>query len=152
MTGAASNIHAGLVRVGTAGVLVLGPARSGKSSLAVSLLRAAAREGLEAALVADDRVVLERRDCRLVGRAPETIAGLIELSGIGILRVPAIAEAEIALVAELVHEAERLPERSTVELAGVALPRLVLPARQAPFAADLLLTVLGPGVDALLDR
>lgn len=152
MNGGASNIHAGLVRVGETGILVLGPARSGKSALAVSLLRSAAREGAAAGLVADDRVILERRGADLFGRAPETIAGLIELSGIGILRVPAIADTRIDLVAELTDAPERLPEPATVELLGIALPRLLLPARQAPFAADLLLTLLTSGVDSLLDR
>lgn len=152
MSGGASNIHAGLVRIGGTGLLILGPARSGKSALAVSLLRSAAREGITAGLVADDRVILERREAGLFGRAPETIAGLIELSGIGILRVPAIADGRIDLVAELTDAPERLPDPATVEFLGVALPRLLLPARQAPFAADLLLTLLTSGIDSLLDR
>ena len=152
MSGGASNIHAGLVRIGETGLLILGPARSGKSALAVSLLRSAAREGMTAGLVADDRVILERREAGLFGRAPETIAGLIELSGIGILRVPAIADGRIDLVAELTDAPERLPDPATVEFLGVTLPRLLLPARQAPFAADLLLTLLTSGVDSLLDR
>lgn len=152
MSGQPANVHAGLVRVGAAGILIRGPARSGKSSLAVSLLRAAARESIEAALVADDRVVLERRDRQLVGRAPETIAGLIELSGIGILRVPTLAETPVTLVADLGETIERLPEQVTTEIGGLALPRLVLPMRQAPFAADLLLTVLAAGPLSILGR
>src|SRR5262249_13034273 len=39
-------------------------------------------------LVADDRVHLEARHGRLVARRPEALAGLIEVRGLGIRRVP----------------------------------------------------------------
>lgn len=146
----ASNLHAGLVAIDGHGVLVTGPARSGKSSLVVSLLRGAAREGRDTALVADDRVVVERRGEALFGSAPAPLAGLVELSGIGLLHLACRREAALHMLVVLAEKAERLPEEGLAELLGVALPRLVVPPRQAPFAADLILTVLAAGRDALL--
>ena len=52
------NRHAGLVSIDGRGVLILGAARSGKSALALCLIRLARREGRQAALVADDQVLL----------------------------------------------------------------------------------------------
>lgn len=144
------NLHAGLVCVGGSGILVTGEARSGKSSLAVSLLRGAAREGLSAALVADDRVELHRDGERLVGRAPTPLLGLIELSGIGLLRLPVRDEAPVALVVSLQDDRERLPTDITVELAGIHVPRVAVPPRQAPFAADLVLTLVQAGLSSLV--
>jgi serine kinase of HPr protein (carbohydrate metabolism regulator) len=56
---------------------------------------------------------------------------MIEIRGLGIMRVEAAAEAEIKLVVYLVDAAsvDRLPERRQCELLDVALPWLAL----APF-------------------
>jgi HPr kinase/phosphorylase len=138
----AETVHASLVAVGGMGVLILGAAGSGKSSLALSLLRSARREGLDAALVADDRVMIEALGDGLSGRAPETLLGLVEIRGLGILRLPVAPHAPITLVAELVPAPERMPETAEIAISGVCLRRILLPERQAPFAADLVLTVL----------
>lgn len=148
--GGQANVHAGLIALEGCGILVTGPARSGKSSLIVCLLRAAAREGRDAALIADDRVVLERRGETLYGSAPAPLRGLIELSGIGLLRVATRAQAELRSVVAIEAEIERMPARSVVQLLGVQLPRVFVPPRQAPFAADLVLTLHAAGYDALL--
>jgi serine kinase of HPr protein (carbohydrate metabolism regulator) len=78
-----------------AGVLLLGKSGSGKSDLALRLLERGAK------LVADDRVELFARDGLLMARAPETLDGLIEVRGAGIIAQTALPEARIALVAEM---------------------------------------------------
>jgi HPr kinase/phosphorylase len=80
-------------------VLLIGPPGTGKSDL---LLRLLAR-GFD--LVADDRVDIVDGIARPV---PE-LAGLLEVRGLGIVRLPHVASARLAVVVELASPAERLP-------------------------------------------
>lgn len=81
-----------------AGVLVLGPSGSGKSELVLRLLD---RGFL---LVADDRVDLAD-GC---ASAPAPLAGLLEVRGLGLLRLPHLARARLALAVTL-GAPDRLP-------------------------------------------
>ena len=81
-----------------AGVLLLGPPGSGKSDLLFRLIQ----HGFT--LVADDQVRLNG----LHASAPEELAGLIEVRGLGIVRLP-YTEATLVLAGELSAGA-RLPE------------------------------------------
>ena len=106
-----ATIHASAVLVGARAVLIRGPAGSGKSRLAYALLEAAAAGLLPfARLVADDRVDIEPAHGRLLARPPETLAGLIEIRGLGIRRLPFELLAAVGLVVELeAADAARLP-------------------------------------------
>jgi len=72
-------------------------------------------------------------DGSLIASPPETIAGKIEVRGLGIVELPHRREARLALVADLVsaEEVPRMPPHpcSRITLAGVALPVVKL----APF-------------------
>lgn len=126
------NIHATCVRLGRAGasfgappgcgILLTGPSGSGKSDLALRLIAAGAE------LVADDRTDLfVRRGC-LYAKSPIRIAGLMEIRGIGILALPHVREAKIALVAHLGRSGARLPEHRVWRPPAA----LRLPAEAAP--------------------
>lgn len=121
-------IHGTAVGVDGAGVLLRGPSGAGKSDLALRLIDAGA------ALVADDRVVLARDGDAILAFAPDAIAGKLEVRGLGIVRLPAVASARLRLVVDLVAPAavERLPKAGETVLLGVALPVLNL----APFEAS----------------
>jgi serine kinase of HPr protein (carbohydrate metabolism regulator) len=85
--------------------------------------------------VADDRALVEARHGRLLVRPAEALAGLIEIRGLGIRRVPHEPLAVVGLVVELGQpEAERLPDpaRRLAEMAGIALPRLGVAAGTDP--------------------
>ncbi|HEX4157127.1 MAG TPA: hypothetical protein VHY79_01515 [Rhizomicrobium sp.] len=116
------NIHAScvaLARAGNAfgaprdaGVLILGESGTGKSDLALRLI------AMGATLVADDRCDLFVTSGALRAAVPATLAGMIEVRGVGIVRVPHQPDAQILLVVRL-EEAE-------------AIPRLPEPAKYRP--------------------
>lgn len=126
--------HAGLVarRLGGRwrGALIEGPSGAGKSDLALRALG----EGFR--LVADDRVVLWISEGRLFGRAPDVLAGLIEVRGLDVAREPALPFCEVVLVAGP-GAPERLPEPAFVARLGVRLPFVTLPYREASAPAKL---------------
>lgn len=119
-----SNIrHGGLIALRHAGfwrgVLVEGPSGAGKSDLALRALEAGFR------LVADDRVVVFLSGGRLWGKAPEPLAGLIEVRGLGVVAADALPFAEIVMIvrcAERPDAVERLPDPRAETIAGVSLP------------------------------
>jgi serine kinase of HPr protein (carbohydrate metabolism regulator) len=129
--------HAGLLALRIngdwRGVLIEGPSGSGKSDLALRALEAGW------ALVADDRTLLWTCQGQLFGRAPDTLADLIEARGLGV--VPALSRpfAEVRLIVDCVEadQVERVPEPAARNLLGVALPGLRLAAREASATAKL---------------
>ncbi len=140
----ATQIHATCVEVAGAGVLLLGASGTGKSDLALRLIDEGAR------LVADDRTDLLRRDGGLYASAPETIAGRIEVRGLGIVAVPAVAEARVRLAIELVEPAavERLPEARQRDFLGVSVTLLALDPFAASSAAKVRLAARQPWPEA----
>ncbi|MEC8201670.1 MAG: HPr kinase/phosphatase C-terminal domain-containing protein [Pseudomonadota bacterium] len=115
-------VHATAIAIDGKGVLLRGPSGSGKSDLALRLLEAGG------VLVGDDRVALSVRDDFVVARVPETIAGKLEIRGLGIVQLPYQAETRVTLVADLVErgEVERLPQKRMVELIGQMVPVIQL--------------------------
>lgn len=104
------------------GVLLVGPPGSGKSDLVLRLL------GRGFDLVADDRVEITDG----VARPPSALAGLLEVRGLGIVRLPFVSSARLALVAELGLFDPRLPTPSTDARFGLPLLRLDAAAASAP--------------------
>jgi serine kinase of HPr protein (carbohydrate metabolism regulator) len=123
-------VHGSAVLVGARAVLIRGPAGSGKSRLAFDLINAAASGVLSfARLVADDRVRLEACNGRLLARPPNALAGLLEIRGLGIRRLPYEPVAAVGLVVDLADSAaERLPADASrkTAIAGIGLPRLAV--------------------------
>ncbi|MFY9895330.1 MAG: serine kinase [Xanthobacteraceae bacterium] len=137
MAAGSTTIHASAVLVGTRAVLIRGPSASGKSRLALELIEAG-RIGtvLFARLVADDRVHLEAAGGRLLARPAAALAGLIEVRGVGLLRVAHEPSAVVGFVIDLAAaDAVRLPEpdKRTADMDGILIPRLAV----APDAAAL---------------
>jgi HPr kinase/phosphorylase len=130
------SIHASAVLAGARAVLIQGPAGSGKSRLALALIDAAAQSLIPfARLVADDRVHVEAANGRLLVRPAEALAGLIEVRGLGIRRVPHEPLALVGVLVELASkDAERLPAQSRTQalVAGITLPRLAVAAGADP--------------------
>ena len=112
-------VHGTAVARGGRGVLILGAAGAGKSSLALDLI------ALGADLVADDAVMPEivAEGVSLV--RPENIAGMIEARGVGLLSVKSIERAGLAFVVDMDKTVnERLPAPESVSILGVEVPQI----------------------------
>jgi HPr kinase/phosphorylase len=112
-------LHATTVAVRGRAVVITGASGAGKSSLALQLM------ALGAVLVSDDRTILTRDGAQIVADAPDTLRGLIEARGVGILSATAAGPTPVTLVIDLdQNETGRLPERHQFDLLDVALPCL----------------------------
>lgn len=122
------------------GILLRGPSGAGKSDLALRLIEGGGR------LVADDQTALVRQGRGLVATPPGTLAGLLEVRGVGIVKLgrsQLLARATIALLVDLVppDRIERLPDRARETLLGVDLPVVALTPFEASAPAKLRLAL-----------
>jgi len=109
-------LHASAVAVHGRGVLITGESGSGKSSLALQLM------ALGATLVSDDQTELMLVDDAVQMSAPESIKGLIEARGIGVLRAKN-TDAQLHLVVDMDQtETKRLPDAHIRKILGQTLP------------------------------
>ena len=123
-------VHASCVAIDGRGVLIAGPSGAGKSDLTLRLIDAGAM------LVSDDYTVLTARDGVLRAAPPATIAGRIEVRGIGIVERPFVRDVPVALWVES-GTPERMPDAMTHEIAGIALPAYTLALLEASAPARL---------------
>lgn len=140
---ALETVHASCVVIDGAAVLLHGRSGAGKSDLALRLIDRGA------ALLSDDYTEVERVGDRLVARAPATIAGRIEVRGLGLIDMPHVCEAYVRLMIELDEPVPRMPEDEPPVrwIAGVAVPVVALPGLEpsSPIKVELALRSLGLG-------
>ena len=125
----ADQIHGTCVDLDGFGVLLRGASGGGKSDLALRLIDRGAR------LVADDRVEIAAVEGALVARPPAALVaagliGAIEVRGLGIVRVEAVAQTALGLVVDLTGETEipRLPDRKSTRLNSSHIPLSRMPS------------------------
>jgi serine kinase of HPr protein (carbohydrate metabolism regulator) len=129
-------VHGTCVALGDRGALLRGAPGAGKSDLALRFLALPNEGELRPLLVADDQVQLDMNGAIVTVSAPETLAGLMEVRGLGIQEMPTIAAARLVLVCDLVaaDHVPRMPpdpwDRTALE--GVDMPLLHL----SPFEAS----------------
>jgi len=125
-TVSSETLHASCVAVDGRAVLIEGRSGSGKSDLALRLIDRGAK------LVSDDYTVLVRERDRLLAQPPATIAGRIEVRGIGIVEMPHSERVPVALVVCLADAIDRMPEEgNTRSIAGIAVPSIALNGHEA---------------------
>ena len=76
-------VHASAVLLGQKAVLLTGESGNGKSTIALQLIKAH-----EATLIGDDRVYLAKHGAVLMARPHDNLLGLLEMRGLGLLRLP----------------------------------------------------------------
>ncbi len=103
-------------------VLLIGPPGAGKSDLVLRLL------GRGFDLVADDQVDIADGQVS----PPPALEGLLEVRGLGILRLRYAPSARLALVADLTERADRLPGPARHPALDVPLVRIDAAAASAP--------------------
>ena len=139
-------LHAGLIAAhapgGWRGVLIEGPSGTGKSDLALRALSQGFR------LVADDRTLVWASGGDLYGRAPDALAGLMEIRGLGVAPEPALRHCRIVLCVRD-GTPQRMPDPSVVNYAGLSVPLMILPLLESSTPAKLgrALQHLGAGAE-----
>lgn len=123
----AETLHCSTVAKDGRAVLITGPSGSGKSDLTLRLID----RGYD--LVSDDQTVIKKDGERIIASAPPTIAGKLEVRGIGIVEMERVDSAPVALIVELTSsEIQRLPDDSRERpLLGIKVPLVSVDAMTA---------------------
>ena len=105
-------IHGSAVAYDNRAVLILGSPGSGKSALCAEIIT---RNGV---LVADDQVLISKGTPPQVSPA-QSLEGLIEMRGMGLIELPYQARAPLYLCVNLdAPPTARMPEKTTCSIAG----------------------------------
>lgn len=133
-------LHTSCVAIGGRAVLIGGRPGKGKSDLALRLIDRGA------SLVSDDYTYVRRVSGQLLASAPDTIAGKMEIRGVGIVEFEPSKDIPVALFVDLDHDPDRLPpEGESRTTAGIAIPVIRLSALEpsAPIKVETALSLIG---------
>ncbi|WP_114228298.1 MULTISPECIES: HPr kinase/phosphorylase [Sphingomonas] len=134
-------IHATTVAHDGRAVLICGPSGSGKSDLALRLIDRGWR------LVSDDQTIVHRVGETLRASAPATIAGKLEIRGLGIVTLAHDDDVPVALTVELTNEIERMPDDARERrIVGVTVPLISVDAKTASAATKVAFALERVGV------
>lgn len=142
-------LHACLLEIYGVGVLLMGESGIGKSEIALDLIKKGHR------LVADDRVDIIDVRGKLIGTCPESIVGMMEVRGIGIINVSkmfgvnALSEkSSIKLVIDLVQFDSETPlerigmKTDHYDILNESVPLIKLPVSAARSLASIIETAV----------
>ncbi len=145
-------VHGTALALGTRAVLIRGASGSGKSDLALRCIAAPSLpwSAQRAELVSDDQVRLVATARGIEVSPPPSIAGRMEVRGLGIVELPWRARAWLSLVVDLVAPSEiaRYPlDDLTADLLGFPVPLIRLAAFECSAPVKLILALeKAPGV------
>ncbi|MBT5430489.1 MAG: hypothetical protein HOK89_11250 [Rhodospirillaceae bacterium] len=88
-------IHSTAISLNGDGILIKGPSGSGKTDLALRLIESGGK------LISDDQVIIKKKAKRLFLSSPKKLNGLMQLSGIGIVKADYVQNIPLELVVKL---------------------------------------------------
>ena len=107
------------------GLLIIGKSGSGKSDLALRLIDSGAT------LISDDQTVCKKVNKEIFLFSIEKICGLIEVRGIGIIKVPYVENVKLKMIIELTDAVtERMPEKINKKLFGVKVKYIKISGKE----------------------
>ena len=111
-------VHASCVNFKGKGILILGKSGSGKSDLALRLIDAGGT------LVSDDYVDVFSENKVLMAKVAHNISGMIEVRGVGLMKVVFLPMTQLDLALELMqrNDIERHPEHRYFETDNIKIP------------------------------
>ncbi len=116
------NIHATALFLDMIGILLTGKSGSGKSDLALRLIKQNKGE-----LIADDRTELINNNGEIIASAPKILQGLLEIRGIGIINQKFLKSQRIDVIIDLDTPPQRIPPKEeSREILGISLPLFYL--------------------------
>ncbi len=119
-------IHATTVSIKGCGVMIMGGSGSGKSDLGLRLIDRGAM------LVSDDYTEITANSGVLIASSPSTIAGKLEVRGLGIVTQPFKDNVSVKLIVDLDQVPQRLPDVAQHrEILGILIATLALAAHEA---------------------
>ncbi len=136
-------LHASCVALDGRAVLITGISGSGKSDLSLRLLD----RGF--ILVSDDQTIVKKIGTKLIASAPATIAGKLEIRGVGIVDMGTVQDVPVALLVHLTSDVQRLPDDNRERpILGVNLPLVSVDAMTASAASKVALALDRLGLKA----
>ncbi|WP_417452472.1 HPr kinase/phosphorylase [Kiloniella sp.] len=125
-------------------VVLRGESGAGKSDLALRMIDAGRAE-----LVSDDQTLLSKLGNNILASPPPSIAGKLEVRGLGIVSFSYCSDVPLGLVVDLVSrgEVERLPDVRKEKILGVEIPCIQLHSFDHSTVAKLLLAISRPESD-----
>ena len=128
------NIHASCVCIKNKGILFLGDSGSGKSDISLRLIA-----DYKATLIGDDRIDIIAKGNNIIASAPKNLSGLLEVRGIGIIKVKTKRKNKIDLAVFLTQDKiERMPEPLYYELLDKKIPLININPFEASATAKIL--------------
>jgi len=122
-------LHVSSVAIDGRAVLIEGESGAGKSDLALRLIDRGAM------LISDDYTLLQRAGGELIASPPDTIAGKIEVRGLGLLPMPHVDKVPVALLVHLTDSPQRMPLADEVRrIAGIDIREVAIDPQSASAA------------------
>ena len=120
------------------GILIRGPSGSGKSDLALRLIDDGAN------LIADDQVIIESVREELYLSSPDTISGLIEVRGFGVIKIESVRDVKLGLIVDLdpSFKTQRSPKMKEELIKNIIVPVINMKAFESSVLARIKL-ILG---------
>jgi HPr kinase/phosphorylase len=123
-------VHGTAIALEDKGVLLIGPSGSGKSDLALRLIDSGAT------LISDDQIICERRNDEIFLFPHKKINGLIEVRGVGIIKVPYIENVKLKMIVQLINEQpERIPVKEEKNFLNLKIKFIKIIGKEASSTA-----------------